>query len=88
MRIEHFTVQREAVSVSKTTATIREFETKLFALVSLDNSIDKRIEAAEKRASFRCPQCDADNMYWKIVDKLILEQNEVADKLKKCLIYD
>ena len=76
LRIESLEVQRETASNLKTTTTI-------YALVSLDNSITKRIEAAEKRVSCRCPQYDADNMYWKIVDKLILEQNEVAYWLKK-----
>ena len=60
----------------------RKHEVAMVALSLEESSMRKLVEAAERRALQRCPKYNKDNMYWKKVDQMVIEQEEFMEKIR------
>ena len=60
----------------------RKHEVAMVALSLEESSMRKLVEAAERRALQRCPKYNKDNMYWKKVDRMVMEQEEFMEKIR------
>lgn len=47
------------------------------ALSIQQNAIESQLQSAERRATIRCPNYDPNNDAWKVVDKLLKNQEKV-----------
>ena len=60
----------------------RKHEVAMVALSLEESSMRKLVEAAERRALQRCPKYNKDNVYWKKVDQMVIEQEEFTEKIR------
>ena len=72
----------EFLNVQKKKFKHNKKETSLVALGMNESALVQRIEAAEHRAEMRCPSSCADNIYWKRVEVLLKEQQDLIDQMK------
>ena len=75
----HTTDQRisiESMNVNVRRLEHQKKETKMVGLSIQEAAIGRQITSAEIRASTRCPDYDANNIYWQRVDTLIQQQTE------------
>jgi len=54
----------------------RKHEATLVGLSTEGSVLFKQIEAAERRAASRCSDYDPENVHWKKVDNLLLDQDK------------
>ena len=73
----------ESMNINKKRLIHQQNETRLVGLSIQEAAIRNQIESAEARASQRCPKYNKKNMYWKRVDDLLEEQNEVVQTIKE-----
>ena len=70
------------MNINKKRLIHQQNETRLVGLSIQEAAIRSQIESAESRATQRCPKYNKNNMYWKRVDALLEEQNEVVQLIK------
>ena len=72
----------ETLGLQKESMLDRKNEVAMVALSLEETSMSKLVEAAERRASQRCPKYNKTNVYWKKVDQLLIEQEELMTKIR------
>lgn len=73
----------ESMNINKKRLMHQQNETRLVGLSIQEAAIRNQIESAESRAVQRCPKYTKSNPYWKRVDELIEEQNQVVKAIKE-----
>ena len=73
----------ESMNINKKRLVHQQNETRLVGLSIQASAIQSQIESAETRANQRCPKYHKSNVYWKRVDALLEEQNEVIETIKE-----
>ena len=73
----------ESMNINKKRLIHQQNETRLVGLSIQEAAIRNQIESAESRASQRCPKYNKNNVYWKRVDNLLEEQNDVVEQIKE-----
>ena len=71
----------ESMNIQKESVRDRKRESRMVALSIQQTSISNLLNQAEIRAGNRYPSYDKDNVHWKRVDNLIVEQDKVMEKL-------
>lgn len=71
------------MNINKKRLIHQQNETRLVGLSIQEAAIRSQIESAESRATQRCPKYNKNNMYWKRVDALLEEQNQVVQTIKE-----
>ena len=59
----------------------RNNEVAMVALTLEESAMSKLIEAAERRATQRCPEYNPDNPFWKKFDSLLVDQEKLMAKI-------
>ena len=72
----------ETLSLQKESMLDRKHEVAMVALSLEESSMTKLVEAAERRALQRCPKYSKTNVYWKKVDGMLIEQEQLMAKIK------
>ena len=73
----------ESMNINKKRLVHQQNETRLYGLSIQASAIQSQIESAETRANQRCLKYHKSNVYWKRVDALLEEQNEVIETIKE-----
>ena len=73
----------ESMNINKKRLIHQQNETRLVGLSIQEAAIRSQIESAESRANSRCPKYNKNNVYWKRVDELLEEQDEVIKTIKQ-----
>ena len=72
----------KTLSLQKESMLDRKHEVAMVALSLEESSMTKLVEAAERRALQRCPKYSNTNVYWKKVDGMLIEQEQLMAKIK------
>ena len=72
----------ETLGLQKESMLDRKHEVAMVALSLEEGSMSNLVEAVERRAAQRCPKYNKSNVYWKKVDQLLLEQEELMEKIR------
>ncbi len=73
----------ESMNINKKRLIHQQNETRLVGLSIQEAAIRSQIESAESRANSRCPKYNKNNVYWKRVDELLEEQDQVIKTIKE-----
>ena len=73
----------ESLDVQKEAMQDRKREAALVGLLIEESAIAEHIEGAERRAQSRCLEYDPMNVYWKRVDILLEEQDNILGRIRK-----
>ena len=60
----------------------RKHEVPMVALSLEEISMTKLVEAAKRTALQRCPKYNKNHVYWKKVDQMLIEQEELMEKIR------
>ena len=71
----------ESLNINRERLTHQKDETRLVGLSIQESAIGRQIASAEGRARERCPEYRPKNPYWKRVDQLLAEQQNVTDMM-------
>ena len=71
----------ESLNINRERLTHQKDETRLVGLSIQESAIGRQIASAEGRARERCSEYHPKNPYWKRVDQLLAEQQNVTDMM-------
>ena len=81
-------IQIESLNLQKQDIVDRKKERSLVSCIAEESALGRQIESAERRAASRCPTYDANNVYWKRVDDLLMRQDKVINKIGNFIDQD
>ena len=72
----------ENLNVKKQSLYDRQRESRIVGFSIEEAALSRQVEAAERRATLRCPEYDPINIHWQRVDALIEEQEFVLSRIR------
>ena len=72
----------ETLGLQKESMLDRKHEVAMVALSLEESAMTKMVDAAERRAMQRCPDYDSGNQYWKKVDGMLKDQDQLMVKIR------
>ena len=76
-------IEIESLNLQKEVSAGRHREATIVALSIEHSAVARQVEAAEKRATLRCPVYNKNNFYWKRTDELIEREQSVVTRIQE-----